>query len=124
MRLQIWRKTLNRDRVGLIFGSSGKFVLFIGWTDMLVGHGRDIVTRDFWCFQELLFYQDGDQTRWRICGGRAFAQTVLLSGVPKPRGDSQGPTRPAGADVADWFSSGLFGGPSATLPMQTLSVHF
>ena len=37
------------------FGSSEKFVLFIGWTDMLVGHGRDIVTRGFWCIQELLF---------------------------------------------------------------------
>lgn len=47
------------------------FVLFIGRADMLLGHGRDIITRDFRCIQELPFYQDGDQTRWRLCGRRA-----------------------------------------------------
>src|ERR1035438_5581363 len=71
-----------------LFGSSEKFVLFIGWTDMLVGHGRDIVDRGFWCIQELLFYQDGDQTRRRVYGGRAFGETLLLSRVPQPRCDS------------------------------------
>jgi hypothetical protein len=43
--------------------------LFIGMGDMSMLNGRDIIARDFWCFEELLFHQDGSQTWWRVCGG-------------------------------------------------------
>jgi len=60
-------------------GSSEKFVLFIGRGDMFMLNGRDIVARDFWCVQELPFHQDGGETWWRVCGGRASGQALPVS---------------------------------------------
>ena len=42
-----------------IYGSSGKFVFFVGKAGMTRMHGRHIITRDFRSTQELSIYQDG-----------------------------------------------------------------
>src|SRR5665213_1962758 len=81
-------RKLPQSKAACIFGSSGKFVFFIAKSGMTGRHGRQLITRDFWSIQELLLQQDGAQT-WRgLRGRRAFGQTLCLSWLPQPGGDS------------------------------------
>jgi hypothetical protein len=100
------------------YGSSGKFVFFLGKSGMTGRHGRHVVARDIWSLQELPFHPDRDQAWGRIRGRRASGRTLRLSGLPKPGCDSARPENQARPNPADWFSSRRFGNRGAALQVQ------
>ena len=66
------------------FGSSEKFVLFIGAGDIPMSYGRDIVARDFRGFQEVPCHPHRGQGWERVHRGRAAGPALELSGLREP----------------------------------------